>query len=336
MNQDQTIDDLLAKYLADETDTHESDTVSEWIIASEDNQKTFEHSKLIWDSVKEAKNQQSVDVDTAWKKLNIGKKTAVELSDFEEIRPVKKLNWVTNFLKIAAVLVVLFGLWFVAARQFITPQNDVLTFKTGNQSIEKILPDGTKILLSKNSTITFPLKFEGNTREINLTGEGFFEVHHDATHPFIIHTQGADVRVLGTSFNVLAYNAQVQVVVKTGRVQFSKNSNKVILDKGQKAEILANVDTIIKSEVSDFEVVIEEKVNSFVFEKKSLGEVASILSEKFGQPIIFSQEKIKNCKLTASFENEKLENIIVVIGETFNLKVQKQGDSILLSGEGCE
>ncbi|MES2517223.1 MAG: FecR domain-containing protein [Bacteroidota bacterium] len=336
MNQDQTIDDLLAKYLADETDTHESDTVSEWIIASEDNQKTFEHSKLIWDSVKEAKNQQSVDVDTAWKKLNIGKKTAVELSDFEEIRPVKQLNWVTNFLKIAAVLVVLFGLWFVAARQFITPQNDVLTFKTGNQSIEKILPDGTKILLSKNSTITFPLKFEGNTREINLTGEGFFEVHHDATHPFIIHTQGADVRVLGTSFNVLAYNAQVQVVVKTGRVQFSKNSNKVILDKGQKAEILANVDTIIKSEVSDFEVVIKEKVNSFVFEKKSLGEVASILSEKFGQPIIFSQEKIKNCKLTASFENEKLENIIVVIGETFNLKVQKQGDSILLSGEGCE
>jgi ferric-dicitrate binding protein FerR (iron transport regulator) len=336
MNQDQTIDDLLAKYLADETDTHESDTVSEWIIASEDNQKTFEHSKLIWDSVKEAKNQQSVDVDTAWKKLNIGKKTAVELSDFEEIRPVKQLNWVTNFLKIAAVLVVLFGLWFVAARQFITPQNDVLTFKTGNQSIEKILPDGTKILLSKNSTITFPLKFEGNTREINLTREGFFEVHHDATHPFIIHTQGADVRVLGTSFNVLAYNAQVQVVVKTGRVQFSKNSNKVILDKGQKAEILANVDTIIKSEVSDFEVVIEEKVNSFVFEKKSLGEVASILSEKFGQPIIFSQEKIKNCKLTASFENEKLENIIVIIAETFNLKFQKQGDSILLSGEGCE
>jgi transmembrane sensor len=333
MNNEQTIDDLLAKYLADETDTHESDTISEWIIASEDNQKTFDHSKIIW---KGAKNQQKVDVDAAWTKLNITKKKAIESVDNQEIKPIVKLNWVSNFLKIAAVLVVLFGLWFVAAKQFTTPQNDVLTFKSGNQSIEKILPDGTKILLSKNSEITYPKSFEGDTREINLTGEGFFDVHHDSVHPFIIHTQGTDVRVLGTSFNVRAYNAQVQVLVKTGRVQFSKNNANVILTKGQKGEILANVDTIIKSEISEVKMVMKDKLNSFVFNKMSLGEVAENLSKQFNKEIKFSQDKIKNCKLTATFENENLENIIAVIAETFNLKVDSQSDTILLSGEGCE
>jgi transmembrane sensor len=333
MNNEQTIDDLLAKYLADETDTHESDTISEWIIASEDNQKTFDHSKIIWEGTKK---QQKVDVDVAWKKLNITKEKEIEFIDNQEVKPLIKLNWVSNFLKIAAVLVVLFGLWFVAAKQFTTPQNDVLTFKSGNQSIEKILPDGTKILLSKNSEITYPKSFEGNTREINLTGEGFFNVHHDSAHPFIIHTQGTDVRVLGTSFKVWAYNTQVQVLVKTGSVQFSKNSKQVILTKGQKGEILANVDTIIKSEVSEVETLEKEKLNSFVFNKMSLGEVAKTLSERFGKDIKFSQDKIKNCKLTATFENENLENIIAVIAETFNLKVDNQADMIILSGEGCD
>lgn len=333
MNQDQTIDDLLAKFLADETDTHESDAISEWIIASEDNQKTFDHSRIIWDG---AKNQQKVDVDAAWTKLNITKKTEIESTDNRIIKPIVKMNWLNNFLKIAAVLVVLFGLWFIVDKQFITPQNDVLTFNSGNQSTEKILSDGTKILLSKNSQITYPKSFEGDTREINLIGEAFFDVHHDSAHPFIIHTQGTDVRVLGTSFNIRAYDAQVQVLVKTGRVQFSKKNNQVILTKGQKGEILANANTIIKSEVIEVEALVKEKPNSFVFNKMSLGEVAQTLSQRFGKSIKFSQDNIKNCKLTATFENENLENIIDVIAETFNLKVDNQGDMIILSGKGCD
>lgn len=333
MNQDQTIDDLLAKFLANEADTHESDAIGEWIIASEDNQKTFDHSKIIWDGTK---NQQKVDVDAAWTKLNITKKIAIEVVDNQDVKSIFKLNWVDNFLKIAAVLVVLFGLWFIVDKQFITPQNDVLTFNSGNQSTEKILSDGTKILLSKNSTITYPNSFESDTREVNLTGEAFFDVHHDAVHPFIIHTQGTDVRVLGTSFKISAYDAQVQVVVKTGKVQFSKNNSIVFLTKGQKGEILANANIIIKSEIAEVEPSVKDKVNSFVFNKMSLDEVAQTLSQRFGRTIKFSQDNIKKCKLTATFENENLENIIDVIAETFNLKVDNQVDMIILSGQGCD
>jgi transmembrane sensor len=189
--------------------------------------------------------------------------------------------------------------------------------------------------LKKYSSITYPATFEGETREINLEGEGFFEVHHDAAHPFIIHTQGTDVRVLGTSFNVRAYNTQVQVVVKTGKVRFSKNNTEVILEKGQKGELLANSGTIIKSEVEEQKDITQVKKLSFEFDKTSLDEVISKLNQTFGKKISFSNDKIKNCKLTASFQDEELENIIQVIAETFNLKVDNQKDLILLSGEGC-
>ena len=336
MNQDQTIDDLLAKYLADETDTPETDTVGEWIGASKENQRTFEHSKLIFEGVSSLKNQKTVDVDAAWKKLNISQNNKnTEPTENQIVKPVVKLNWLNNFLKIAAVLVVLFGLWFVAAKQFVVPKNDVISFKTDKTSVEKILPDGTKILVKENSSITYPTAFKGDTREINLVGEAFFEVHHDAAHPFIIHTQGSDIRVLGTSFNVKAYNTQVQVVVKTGRVRFSKNNTEVILEKGQKGELLANVDTIIKSEVEELKVTTTTQRISLDFDKISLGEVIENLNQIFGKKIVFSNDKIKNCKLTASFENEELENIINVIAETFNLKVENKTDSIVLSGEGC-
>jgi transmembrane sensor len=331
MNQDQTIDDLLAKYLADETDTHEADIVDEWIGTSEDNQKVFNQSKLIFEGISSLKNQRTVDIDAAWNKLSIDVKTV----DNQVVQPILKNNWLNNFLKIAAVLVVLFGLWFVAAKQFVVPKNDVLSFKTGNVSAEKILPDGTKISLSKNSSITYPATFEGETREINLEGEGFFEVHHDAAHPFIIHTQGTDVRVLGTSFRVSAYNAQVQVVVKTGKVRFSKNNAEVILEKGQKGEVLTNSETIIKSEVGEEKPLVEVKKLSFEFEKTSLGEVVEKLNQTFGKNIVFSNDKIKNCTLTASFQEEELENIIHVIAETFNLKIDNKKDSIVLIGEGC-
>lgn len=335
MNSDQTIDDLLAKYLADETDTHETETIGEWIGASEDNHKSFEQSKLIFEGVTSLKNQKVVDVDMAWKKLGINKNVVTETADIQKIKPVIKINWLPNFLKIAAVLLVFLGLWFVIVKRFNTPQNDVLSFKTGNVSAQKILSDGTKISLHKNSSITYPATFKGNTRAIKLQGEAFFEVHHDAAHPFIIHTQGTNIQVLGTSFSVRAYNAQVQVIVKTGRVRFSKNNTEVILEKGQKGELLANLYTITKSEMEEQKVVNTVKKFSFEFGKTPLSEVVEKLNQTFGKKIVLSNDKIKSCKLTASFQDEELENIINVIAETFNLKIESQKDSILLSGAGC-
>ncbi|MDR6563413.1 MULTISPECIES: FecR domain-containing protein [unclassified Arcicella] len=352
MINEENIDDLLAKYLAEEADSQEADAVNEWITLSDDNQKTFEHTSIIWEKSALLNTQQVVDVDTAWAKLGIGSdkiKRTADQSDY--IKPLphrsggskhplkgRKSNTINlvfnNFLKIAAVLIFIVG-GVLLVKKNTEPDIALLTFQTSNIPTEKVLADGTKVFLNKNSTISFPENFEGDTREVKLTGEAFFEVHHDKAHPFIIHANGANIKVLGTSFNVKAYDAQVQVVVNTGKVQFSKNTQQVILVKGEKAEISKGQETIVKS-INVDENILYYKTKSFNFEETSLDEVAQLLSDNFGKTIVFEQDKIKNCKLTATFQQESLDNILTIISETFNLKITKKGDSIVLQGEGCQ
>ena len=88
MNQDQTIDDLLAKYLADETDTPETDIVGEWKSASKENQRIFEHSKLIFEGISLLKNQKKVDVDVAWKRLGINQNNTNEIIENQTVKPI--------------------------------------------------------------------------------------------------------------------------------------------------------------------------------------------------------------------------------------------------------
>lgn len=337
----ENIDDLLAKYLADEANTHETAAVDEWINESDNNQTIFNQSQQVWERVADLRPQQVVDVEAAWLKMGIGQALPIIPAE-KSTAPIMPLPTfranalVKNFIRIAAALVILVGLGYLGIKQFGTTQEvAMVVFKSGSIATEKVLSDGTKVFLNKNSSITFPPKFLGDNRTITLTGEAFFDVHHDAAHPFIIHAEGSDIKVLGTSFNVKAYNPQVQVVVTTGKVQFSKNEHKVVLTKGQKAELSANTSTIIKSVNDDFEV-LSYKTASFTFDRTSIAEVAQLLSENFKVTIDFDKDNLKNCQLTAKFNHENLENILTVIAETLNLTVEKHENTIILRGEGCQ
>ena len=85
------------------------------------------------------------------------------------------------------------------------------------------LPDGTQVWLSPSTLVEYPSVFEGAARKVKLSGEAFFEVAHDASHPFIITSDNIQTKVLGTSFNIQAYHNQkkIAVMVVTGKVKIS-------------------------------------------------------------------------------------------------------------------
>ena len=93
------------------------------------------------------------------------------------------------------------------------------------------LPDGSVVMLNSGSQISFPEQFKGDSREISLTGEAFFEVEHNPEIPFIVSMNGDKVRVLGTSFNIRSYpeDSVVQVSVATGRVSYSIPSGESVM-----------------------------------------------------------------------------------------------------------
>ena len=101
------------------------------------------------------------------------------------------------------------------------------------------LPDGTIVWLNASSSITYPVAFTGDKRKVSVTGESYFEVHSDPAHPFVVSKGGVDVTVLGTEFNVNAYDEeeQMRVTLVQGSVKVDKGGKGVQLRPGQQAQV---------------------------------------------------------------------------------------------------
>jgi transmembrane sensor len=107
---------------------------------------------------------------------------------------------------------------------------------------ELILDDGTKVWLNAASSIRFPSVFTGTTRNVEVTGEVYFEVAKDAAKPFIVKVNDAFIEVLGTHFNVMAYNNEgsLQTTLLEGSVRFRKGDKSILLKPGQQSRLLSN------------------------------------------------------------------------------------------------
>ena len=136
-----------------------------------------------------------------------------------------------------------------------------------------ILPDGSKVWLNAASSIKFPTVFTGNTREIYLKGEAYFEVAKNASIPFIVKSKYAEIQVLGTHFNARAYNDELSVktTLVEGSVKISTRSSVNLLKPGEQAVLERNNLTIIKD--VDVEEQLAWKNGLFQFNDASLENV---------------------------------------------------------------
>lgn len=151
-------------------------------------------------------------------------------------------------MKVAAIFVLGFALHFFLNRQTTTTHHELqhqIHVPTG-QHVEIMLADGSKVWLNSGSTLTFPSKFNGKKRLVELDGEGFFEVKSDKEHPFIVSTSKYQVKAVGTSFNVYDYqdSPQFEAALLNGKVEVTTNAKKssaVILTPNQRAALCQGV-----------------------------------------------------------------------------------------------
>jgi ferric-dicitrate binding protein FerR (iron transport regulator) len=124
-------------------------------------------------------------------------------------KPAGQRRIIPEWLKItAAVVITLSVSWLVFHTQTekeLSPAMNTITVPAG-QTVNLTLADGTGIWLNSRTVLKYPGVFTGDQREVILDGEGFFEVAHNRETPFVVHTGGYDIRVLGTQFNVEAYS----------------------------------------------------------------------------------------------------------------------------------
>ena len=200
------------------------------------------------------------------------------------------------------------------------------------------LPDGSTVLLNTGSELTYPNSF-GNTREVHLTGEAYFDIHHNASKPFIVYAGNTRTVVLGTAFDIKAFTGQQNVIVTVtrGKVRVEKDKETVgILTPNEQLTVFNDNSSFKKATVNTTEA-IAWKQDDILFDDVPLQEAIQQLEERFGCTIILSNKALGNCRISASFlHNETLQEVIQVIARINRMEaIIGDNKTITLSGEGC-
>ncbi|UII20868.1 FecR family protein [Fulvivirga ligni] len=196
------------------------------------------------------------------------------------------------------------------------------------------LPDGTRVKLNAGSSLRFPEVFAGNERLVEMQGEAFFDVVKNKAKPFIIKSGEVETRVVGTSFNIQAYQEQKEVIISvlTGKVMVSAASHQISLVPQEQGIYNKEISQISKGNV-DIEKVLYWKEGILFFHDLPLEEVAHELERWYGVDISIEGEELKSCHLTATYQDVSLTNILKSIRHTKKgVEYSLTGDYLILSG----
>ena len=170
--------------------------------------------------------------------------------------------------------------------------NTVTTPRGGQFGI--VLPDGSKVFLNAASSLTYPTTFNGNERRVELSGEAYFEVAHNASKPFKVSSNGQTVEVLGTHFNINAYSdeAVIKTTLLEGSVRVSKNGHLAILKPGDQAQSAYDVSgSKITITQIDAENAVAWKNGLFVFDGDKIEHIMRMISRWYNVDVDYTGEK---------------------------------------------
>lgn len=330
---------LIARALHQEASTEELEELTTALREDPSLLQQYELLTRIWDE----KNNTEEDEENARQSiLRIINKAETEeaFASIESDRHrIRRRNWM-----IAASIVALLGIgtWLGFRFSFSAAENDSvkpesLVAAKGSRT-RSLLPDGTTVWLNAGSRLYFESDFSGKTREVRLEGEAFFDVVKKVHQPFIVHTSGIDIKVLGTAFNVKAYPEDKNVEttlyrgsVKVFRQEQSENqaismrpNQKLILPKeaAQNSKSLSEEVTPARSRdlarnfvLTAIDSTKEEKerfetawlYSRLEFRGDSFEELAYKLERWYNVRVDFTDEKVKRLMFNGSFERESIE-----------------------------
>ncbi len=319
------MDELLVKYLLGEATAAEEQSVLAWITAHKDNQRYFDHFKMIWEQSHVLAAASSVNTDQAWERFRMkrdGAGVADTAANVLAFKPARKTQWLK-----AVAAAVIFAIAGTTAYYFTTGNEIVLA--SADHVLVDTLPDGSVVTLNKNSTLTYAKHFNGKTRHVKLTGEAFFNVAPDKQKPFDIAVDEVKVRVVGTSFNVKNDAEETEVVVETGIVSVG------VVDKAVKVLPRQKVVVHKKQRALDVQRSQDDLYNyyrtkRFVCNNTPLYQLAEALSSAYNVKIIIPEERVQNLRWNTTLEKMPLNDILKLITQQFNLSIEQKNGEIIL------
>lgn len=262
------------------------------------------------------------------------------------LRPVRRRISKTVYIRWAAAASILFfaGLALFYFLQASSParqqqaQVSIRNISNTSTHVQKaILPDGSQVWLSPQTTLQVPDDFGSNNRELALSGQGYFEVMHDPAKPFVVNAGGLQTRVLGTHFNIEAYPAESHSTVSLthGKVMVrarlaSGTDSFAYLQPGSKL-VYQNKESRFAIQPVALQYEESWKNGSLVFDELPASDVFLRLEQRFGKKILFNPQRFRDKKFTATYPRGDLRLILSNLAFVQGFHYREQGDSIVIN-----
>lgn len=255
----------------------------------------------------------------------------------------------TNKYPLAAIIVmfigVLFSIMFIisqydnspgehqVAKTIISP--DLISKSTPKgRKFRMTLDDGSFVHMNSASNITYPNAFQADNRNIEMEGEVYFDIERDESRPFNIKVKDYEIQVLGTSFNIQAYEDEedFSVTVESGKVKVildKEGRNSAVLEKNQKLIFnpVTNVTEIVDAESS---VELSWRKGILHFDSTPFGKVEKTLERWYGVKIILEEDGLKHKSITGSHKNKNIKSVIEALTFATGTKYYVKDNSIII------
>lgn len=319
----------LLKYFKGELDQQEARAIESWASESEENEKTLMSLAKVYNLGQLARTYTEKEVEDAWKK------TCARFGVAPRARKPLKRQWVFWSMAVAIALLVAVNLALVLNAPVAGTDKAIILTSQQGKFVKYTLPDSTVVTLNHNSSLEFPLAFNGDERRIKLNGEGYFDVARDEEKPFIVETgKEIQIKVLGTEFNLQSFSSDdiVQVSLISGSVEISRNG---VAD----FSYIMHPSERFTCNVSNWEMKVETlkgitgvewMSNKLVFMDTTLKEVARQISNHFGVQVIIEEEGLNSIRFSGSFDNRDLGTVLSYMEQTCGIKTMITPDGITL------
>jgi len=243
---------------------------------------------------------------------------------------IKRNSFISVFQRIAAILIIPLILTFMAVFYFqpksVSPEIATAEIQCPLGVRTKfVLPDGTTGFLNSGSTLEYPVIFS-NDRNVKLNGEAYFDVHHDEEHPFIVNTPKLSTKVLGTQFNVIAYENEnsEEIILQEGKVEVFCSDGKRLETLQPNQKLILNTETRqFKTNQVEAEQYVSWTEGKLVFRNESMQLVADRLGRWYNVEIEIADEELLKYAFRATFIEEPLEEVLKLLARIAPLKFKE-------------
>lgn len=320
MSNNSHIQDIMLRYLNEESTSEEAEALLQWIGESSANEAEFELVKRLWSDTADAALHK-MDIEQAWQYVSA--RTVEKQTKLVALYPWKKV------MAIAASVLLIVSAYYFFNRPAETVWHETLAQHT-NKQIQ--LSDGTVITLRKGGKLLLPENFGKSSRQVKLEGEAFFEIKHDDINPFLVTTPHSVIQDIGTAFLVQSSDSTEQVTVLEGEISFASKRR-----KEKELRLQAGESVVLEKEkpqrrVVDTSNLLSWKTNTLVFNNTPLLQVAKDL-ERYYSIHVQLPDGLSSVQITAQFKNEPLEQVLKELHLFTDMEFRMNGRSLIISNK---